>query len=280
MRLVLTALDGDRLGVNLTRVDRIHQPRRGTRSFQITGTLSPTYASRAQASASRESRPGAARSAVEPGRPAPPDVSPLSAQPASSGLAARMRNIDDIGLVAVMAPDGVIQNAAAAEWTAAGGPGYGQADLAPYLDDGVNAVFFLLHNKIFNFGVGRWAYDFELSDAAGQVLWRGADTAPQRFLGIRFWKAFLVEVRNGRIVSIRAANAQESAEFQPLIDQMHALMSEEFRVEESAGNLAAALLIAGIMSDTGAGSAMNDDDFLMERQEMMHHFQCPGAPGC
>lgn len=163
-----------------------------------------------------------------------------------------MRSIDDIGFVLASNGDSV-DMLASAEWSAPQNFGAATADIGPKLRPGINVVVLGLHNKAFAYGMGKWAYDFSILIDQKEV-WRKSDLQRASGVGIRWWKALIVEVKPDDTMDVRALTAEEGERLEPTIEMINANFVQNFGVDRSSSAFAGQLFVGALVSGlTGGG---------------------------
>lgn len=166
-------------------------------------------------------------------------------------VSVKLNNIDDLGIVFVQNSDGNIKQVSLAEWSArflSGSPGSAKESLNKHLKPGQNLVFFILHNKSFNYGSGKWTYDFSLI-GDGTVLFHKANGKNGGSVGIQDWVAFSVESRTDGTFLIGQASEYQVSKISPKVANINADLIKNHG-HESSSDVVAAVIGVGL----GAGA--------------------------
>lgn len=152
LELSLQQRDNDQIELFVKKSWVFQRGRGGTAEASGTALLRPVYRPISMHTARNRAVPQATSSGVL----LDSDSSPLIHAPAVvKHLSVALKQIDDIGLVLVLRPDGQLQIVTGAEWNVRNNGGSAAADVDPHLKPGVNLVILALHNKAFAFGVGK-----------------------------------------------------------------------------------------------------------------------------
>lgn len=131
----------------------------------------------------------------------------------SKQLKVSLRDVDDLGIVVAMLPNGQIEQLATAEWTA-DAVGSTEEEIGSRLALGENRIVFFLHNKRLMGNQSKWNYRFELKDEGG-TRWSHSGGGVAGSVGIRFWRAFtVVKSSDGRLL-VQDADAHVISELEP-----------------------------------------------------------------
>lgn len=168
-------------------------------------------------------------------------------------VSVKLSKIDDFGFVLVRAPDGDTRIVKTIEWSVFGRSESGDNSLNDHLKPGVNLAVFALHDKAFNFGNGKFSYDFTLL-GDGAALWRNADVSRSTKVGIRYWTAFSIEKRPDGLLAVKPASSEQYATLNPAIAQLDSTLISQKGREESSINLAigTAVVVGGAAVLNGA----------------------------
>lgn len=219
---------------------------------QLTPALAADAVQRdARLAAEREAR---AKADLEARKLPAADLAALSsaAKPGSK-LQVTMKAIDDIGFLVVKTPDGKWQPLATAEWSARGGPGSADVPIQDSLKIGDNFLIFGVHNKLFAFGVGKWSFDITLASDS-QVLWAKTHAATGGGVGIRYWKAFVVNKSAKGALTLKAASAAQTQTVVEKMEEMNAWLQRDYGTENSVIGLAIDAVVNDMFSSGGSAS--------------------------
>jgi len=126
------------------------------------------------------------------------DFTPLATKSkAARQVIIKMSGVDDLGFVAAVDDKGAWKLLGAVEWSA-GVQGAGEFALAGKLPDGGYTLVVGVHNKMFQFGPGRWSFRFQL-DGDGERIWEQTGGTAGGSVGIRYWRAFRLTVQKGQL---------------------------------------------------------------------------------
>jgi hypothetical protein len=174
---------------------------------------------------------------------------------AGSKLRVTMKGIDDIGFLVGKTPDGKWQPLATAEWSAGGGPGRADVSIQDSLKTGDNILIFGVHNKVFALGAGKWGFDVTLTSDS-QVLWTKAHAAIGGGVGIRYWKAFVVNKSAKGALTLKAASAAQTQTVVEKMEEMNAWLQKDYGTENSVMGLAIEAMVQEMFS---GGSRSSDN---------------------
>jgi hypothetical protein len=206
-----------------------------------------------QQAAAISARAEAARLAAIEARKLPePDLAAFDppAKP-TKGLKVQLAAIDDVGMVLINTPDGKWQVGPMAEWVS-GEPGSATDAIDKLLKTGTNHLVFALHNKAFQFGPGRWSFQFALQGDGGS-LWSNAGGQAGGAVGIRYWRPLTVTRSAAGWLTLQPTS---EAQLGPLRDKMrsvHEWWIQNAGVETSAANALVAGLTTAMARDLAGG---------------------------
>lgn len=219
---------------------------------QLTPALAADAVQRnARLAAEREAR---AKADIEARKLPAADLAALSsaAKPGSK-LQVTMKAIDDIGFLVVKTPDGKWKPLATAEWSARGGPGSADIPIQDSLGIGDNFLIFGVHNKLFALGVGKWSFDVTLASDS-HVLWAKTHAATGGGVGIRYWKAFVVNKSAKGTLTLKAASAAQTQTVVEKMEEMNAWLQRDYGTENSVIGLAIDAVVNDMFSSGGSAS--------------------------
>jgi hypothetical protein len=166
---------------------------------------------------------------------------------AGSRLRVTMKAIDDIGFLVVKTPDGNWQPLATAEWSARSGPGSADVQIQDSLKIGDNFLVFGVHNKLFTLGVGGWGFNVTVASDT-QVLWTKSYAEQGGGVGIRYWKAFVVNKTSSGALTFRPATDAQTKTLVPKMEEMNAWLQKDYGTENSVAGLAIEAMLQGLRS--------------------------------
>lgn len=195
-----------------------------------------------------------------------PDSEPIDF-PVSAfrSLRVRLSNMDDSGYVFVRTPDDKWDDLVV-EWNA-GVPGAGEKDFSNSLKAGRNFLIVGVHNKVFQFGAGKWSYMFEIL-GDNKPIWRKGGGAIGGGVGTRYWRPFIVFKAKSGALNILDPTLKELDQIVSRMKSFNENIIRERGVETSSMDA----LMKGTFSSTSApsgGSSSNVDDdyrFQVEQQ--------------
>jgi hypothetical protein len=170
---------------------------------------------------------------------------------------------DDIGRFLVVDNKGEVHTIAWAEWTAEKGAGSASGDVTKALSPGRNALIFIIHNKQFSFGAGKWSFQANvLGD--GKKIWEASGGAPGGGVGIQFWKAVFVDKAPNGVLSIVSPKPSQLTGALPMMKIVNEFMVTNHGTENSAASVVAGGLIDSMIRSivgfggSDSGSSSND----------------------
>jgi hypothetical protein len=189
-------------------------------------------------------------------------------------VSVKLRNIDDLGIVLVINPDGKISQQSV-EWSILGaGSRYGS--LNSNLKQGSNLVIFILHNKSFSFGQGKWSYDFSLI-GDNSIIWQNYKSQLGGDKGIQFWKAFVIDGLPNGLYAIRHTSDDETNRLQLNIAKLNSDLIKNQGHENSSDITAAIIGGAAVMytlsnsstssQESSQSSYRNQDSYWEDRKK-------------
>jgi hypothetical protein len=194
------------------------------------------------------------------------DTAAVSPVRGAHHITVSMSDIDDLGLFIVITPDGRTHVASGAEWTVQNQGGSATENIDKYFKPGRNGLIFLLHNKAFSFGPGKWAFDASLK-ADARTLWSARRGSGGGGIGIQFWKGFYVTRKPNGAFDVEASYGSATAKLKPAIATINQRLISGAGTEQSAYGAMANVMAGAVFSGSGSASSSTPQDYPTRMDE-------------